>query len=254
MNKNPDSPAQIRLHKIIAKSGILSLRAAEKAIAEGRVEVNGVTVTKMGAVADPATDKITLDGQRIKTPDAPVYLMMYKPTGYVTTRSDEEDRRTVMDLLPAEFSRLFPVGRLDIMSEGLLLFTNDGDFSQAILAPRNKIERVYQVKVRNIPDKKILEKMVSGITVDGEKLKVMTAKLVSSTKTNARLELVLTEGKKRHIRRLCQILGIPAMKIKRVAFGPLKLGNLKPGEMIHVPVEKVNAIKKLAARTGGKKK
>ncbi|MDH5637975.1 MAG: rRNA pseudouridine synthase [Nitrospinota bacterium] len=253
MTKTPDNPALVRLHKIIAKSGVLSLRAAERAIGEGRVEVNGKMVTKMGTMADPAQDQITLDGQRIKAPDAHVYLMMYKPTGYVTTRSDEENRRTVMDLVPEEYSRLFPVGRLDIMSEGLLLLTNDGDFSQAILAPKNRIERVYQVKVRNIPDKKTLDKMVSGITLDGEKVKVKTVTLVSSTKTNARLELTLTEGKKRHIRRLCQTLGIPAMKIKRVAFGPLKLGNLKPGEIIHVTVEKINTIKKMA-RAGGKKK
>ncbi|MDH4183500.1 MAG: rRNA pseudouridine synthase [Nitrospinota bacterium] len=249
-----DAGTKVRIHKIIAKTGRLSLRAAERAIAEGRVDVNGQTVTQKGATADPLHDQIRLDGEWIGHRDPYVYLMMYKPTGYVTTRSDEEGRRTVMDLLPKEYSRLFPVGRLDIMTEGLLLLTNDGDFCQAILAPRNRVERVYHVKVRNIPEKKVLEKMESGITVDGEKLKVISARMASATQNNARLELTLIEGKKRHIRRLCQTLGHPAMKIKRVAFGGLRLGSLKPGEVVHVPVEKINIIKKMAGLSIKKKK
>jgi len=248
--KNPhpeESTSQIRIHKIIAKSGELSLRAAEKAMAEGRVTVNGQVVDKKGSTADPSKDEIRLDGKRIELPEANIYLMLYKPTGFVTTKSDEEGRRTVMDLVPKEYSKLFPVGRLDIMTEGLLLLTNDGQFSQTMLAPKNRIERVYHVKTRNIPDKKTLAKMESGITVEGERLKVASARLISNTKTNARVEMTLMEGKKRHIRRLCQTMGHPAIKIKRISFGPFRLGTLKPGELIHVPVETVNKVKAMAS-------
>jgi pseudouridine synthase len=244
--------AKVRLHKIIARTGVLSLRAAERAIIQGRVSVNGAIVSKLGVLAGPGDD-IRVDGKKILTDEPHVYLMMYKPSGYVTTKSDEEGRRTVMDLLPKEYSRLFPVGRLDINSEGLLMLSNDGEFCQAMLAPKNRIERVYHVKVRNLPEKKILDKMVSGITVEGEKLKVGTVRLLSSTEANARLEITLGEGKKRHIRRLCETLGHPAIKIKRVAFGPLKLGALKPGDIVHVPLETISAIKKMAYKASKRK-
>lgn len=243
---SPDDPSLIRLHKIVAKSGVLSLRAAERAIAEGRVTVNGVTVDTKGASANPLKDTITVDGQKIDTGLARVYLMMNKPKGIVTTRDDEKGRRTVMDLLPSSFSNLHPVGRLDIMSEGLLLLTSDGDFTQAVLNPKNKLEKIYHVKVRNIPERKTLAKMVSGITIEGDRLKVKSASIIEKTQTNAKLKVTITEGKKRHIRRLCETLGHPVLKLRRVSIGPISLGSLKSGDVRHLPIEFVNKTMKMA--------
>ncbi len=245
------TPSTVRLHKIVAKSGVLSLRAAERAIADGRVSVNGRPVTAKGASADPSKDTIAVDGKVINTETPRVYLIMNKPKGIVTTRDDEKGRKTVMDILPKAYRNLYPVGRLDLMSEGLLLLTNDGDFTQAILSAKTRIERVYQVKVRNIPDRKTLSKMVSGITLEREKLRVHSVSVMETTKSNARLKVTLTEGRKRHVRRLCETLGHPVLKLKRVSIGPISLGNLHSGETRHLPIELVNKIMKMAGR--GKK-
>ena len=243
-----DTAPRKRLHKILSSAGVCSLRQAERLIAEGRVSVNGVTVTEKGAAADPSKDVIRVDGKVIKTlvPAARTYLAMNKPKGYVTTRSDEKGRKTVMDLLPEEYRNLYPVGRLDMNSEGLLLFTNDGAFAQAVMAPKNRVERIYKVKVRNVPDRKTIAKMISGITDEGDKLRAESVEIEGVSGGNCWLTMVLTEGKKRHIRRLCQRLGHPVLKLKRLSVGPIRLGDLKPGETRHVKIELVNRLMKAA--------
>jgi pseudouridine synthase len=183
--------------------------------------------------------------------------MMNKPKGIVTTRDDEEGRRTVMDLLPQSLSNVHPVGRLDIMSEGLLLLTSDGDFTQAVLNPKNKLDKIYHVKVRNIPDKKIMAKMVSGITLEGDRLRVKSVTVLEKTVNNTKLKVVITEGKKRHIRRLMETLGHPVLKLRRVSIGPISLGSLKSGDVRHLPIEFVNKTMKMtgcAPRKGRQKK
>ncbi|MGK7344763.1 MAG: pseudouridine synthase [Candidatus Nitrospinota bacterium M3_3B_026] len=237
-----------RIHKILSAAGVCSLREAERLIDEGRVTVNGKTVTEKGSSADPEKDAIRVDGKIVKTFAPPVYIALHKPKGYVTTRSDERGRKTVMELLPKELSSLYPVGRLDIMSEGLLLFTNDGDFAQAVMAPKNRIKRVYKVKVRNIPDAKAMAKMTSGLTIRGEKLRFAAVEKIGRTGRNAWLKVTLTEGRKRHIRRLLEALGHPVAKLKRVSIGPIILGDLKPGEARHVKKELVNKIMKSAGK------
>lgn len=240
--------AGIRLHKIIAHSGTCSLREAERLIGQGRVKVNGKTVDTKGFAADPAKDVIKIDGVAIETKSTPVYLIMHKPKGYVTTRADEKGRKTVMDILPPRYRNLYPVGRLDITSEGLLIFTNDGDFAQTVMAPKNRVERVYRVKARNIPDKKTLKKMVTGVTIDGDKLKAKEVAIEEKTGPNVWLKVVLTEGKNKHIRRLLEPLGHPVLKLKRVSIGPVSLGGLKPGEVTHLPKEIVNKLMKVAGK------
>lgn len=199
-----------------------------------------------GAFAYPENDTIKVDGKPVETARPLEYLIAYKPRGLVSTRHDEQGRPTVMELLPRDRLHLYPVGRLDVNSEGLLIFTNDGDFAQALLAPRNRIERVYIVKVRNVPDAKTLSKMRSGITLDGERLAAQSVSMLDKTKVNAWLKIVLTEGRKHHIRNLCKALGHPVVKLKRVSIGPVTLGGMKPNEVRHLPVETVNKIKKMA--------
>ena len=244
-------PTGVRLHKIIAHAGVSSLREAEKMIAEGRVAVNGKIVSAKGSMADPEDDIIKVDGKRVLTESPRVYLMMYKPKGYVTTRSDEKGRKTVMDLLPKDLKHLYPIGRLDIMSEGLLLLTNDGKFAQDVMAPKRQVIRAYRVKARNIPTEKTLKKMVTGVTIDGDKLRAKSAEVIETTGKNVWLKIELTEGKNRHIRRLLEPLGHPVLKLKRVSVGPVTLTGLKPGELKHLPKELVN---KLTKSTGAEQK
>lgn len=215
-------------------------------MAEGRVSVNGQVVTEKGAAAWPGSDIIKVDGKPVVKTAAKTYLMMYKPKGIVTTRSDEMGRKTVMDLLPKEHQSLYPVGRLDLMSEGLLLFTNDGIFAQAVMAPKHGVERIYMVKARNKPDQKTMKKMISGITVEGEKLAADSVEVEEEVGRNCWLKITLSEGRNRHIRKLLETLGLPVLKLKRVAIGQIKLGALKPGEVIHLPVEEVNKLMKSA--------
>ncbi len=235
---------EIRIHKILSRAGLCSLREAERLVAEGRVTVNGAIVSGKGASADPDKDRIVVDGKKVGSKAPHVYMMMNKPKGYVTTRSDEKGRKTVMDLLPPGYQHLYPVGRLDMMSEGLLLFTNDGDFTQALMAPKKEVERVYKVKYRNPIDDKTMKKMISGITVDNEKLKVKSIRVEVKATGAHRAKVILTEGKNRHIRRLFETLGHPVQKLKRIAVGPVTIGDLKPGELKHIPVELVNKVKK----------
>ena len=245
-NSSDTLPGGVRLHKIIAGTGEFSLRSAERAMEEGRVTVNGEPITKKGTRADPERDRIVVDGHLINVETVRRYLIMNKPKGVVTTRADEKGRKTVMDFLPKQYQNLYPVGRLDLMSEGLLILTNDGTLAQAVLAPKNRIQRVYQVKVRNIPDKKTLAKMVSGITLKGVRYNADSVTLTQSTQSNVWLRMALTKGKKHHIRKLCETLGHPVLKLKRVSIGPVTLGNLAPGETRHLPVEMVNRFLKMA--------
>ena len=160
-----------RLQKILARAGVASRRAAETAITQGRVSVNGHTVTELGTKADAASDDIRVDGARVQAPAAPVYLLLNKPKGYVSTRQDPQRRPTVMELVPA-VAGLFPVGRLDITTEGLLLLTNDGAFAERVTHPRYEVPRVYHAKVHKVPDAETLERLRRGVRVEGEQLTV----------------------------------------------------------------------------------
>ena len=235
-----------RLQKIIARAGIASRRKAEELIEEGRVFVNGKKA-KLGDKADPFKDIIKVDGEPIKPLKKKVYILLYKPIGYVTTKSDEKHRPTVMDLLVREEKKaLFPVGRLDINTEGLLIITNDGEFANLITNPKTKVEKTYLVKVRGIPDKKTVNRLLEGVIVEDRKLKAKKITLLGH-KNNAWLKVVLTEGKKNQIRRMFEKVGHPVVKLKRIKIGDLEIGDLKPGEYRRLSVEEVNRLKNLAS-------
>lgn len=251
MTKPAERGQLVRLHKIIASSGVISRRAAEEMIAEGRVTVNGEVWLKKGEGVDPESAVIKIDGKRIKPADRKIYLAFHKPKGIVTTRSDDQGRKTVMDFLPDEYKGVYPVGRLDIMSEGLVIFTNDGAFAQALIAPKSGVERVYMVKARNVPDAKKIKKMISGVTVEGDRLRAKSVEVAEVVGKNCWLKVVVTEGKNRHVRRLLETLGHPVSKLKRLSIGIITIGDLKPGEVIHIPVETINKQMKLINRKSG---
>jgi 23S rRNA pseudouridine2605 synthase len=230
-----------RLQKILSRAGIASRRGAEKVMAEGRVTVNGTVARQLGTKADLDTDDVRVDGVRIRPPRSPVYLLLNKPKGVVTTRHDPQGRQTVMDLVPA-VAGLFPVGRLDVTSEGLILLTNDGAFAERVSHPRYEVPRVYEAKVRGVPDAAALERMRKGIRVEGEMLAVDRVKVLEADK-NAWLEITLHEGKHHEVRRLLQAVGHPVAKLRRVALGPLSSRGLEPGHFRHLTPQEVRLLK-----------
>jgi 23S rRNA pseudouridine2605 synthase len=233
---------QERLQKVLSRAGIASRRAAEKVMAEGRVTVNGVTVRELGTKADVAQDDIRVDGVRVRPPQAAVYLVLYKPKGVVTTRHDPEGRSTVMGLVPS-VAGLFPVGRLDVTTEGLLLLTNDGAFAERVSHPRYEVPRVYEAKVRGVPDEVTLARLRKGVRVEGERMHVDRVRVVEAA-NNSWLEVTLHEGKHHEVRRLLEAVGHPVSKLKRIALGPLSLRGLKPGEFRHLTPSEVKAFLK----------
>jgi 23S rRNA pseudouridine2605 synthase len=229
-----------RLQKILSRAGIASRRAAERIMLEGRVTLNGESVTELGTKADVARDDIRVDGVRVRPPKEPVYLVLNKPKGVVTTRHDPAGRRTVMDLVPA-VAGLFPVGRLDITTEGLILLTNDGGFAQRVAHPRYEVARTYHAKVHGIPTEETLARLRSGVRVEGERLKVDRVRVLEA-EGNAWLELSLHEGKHHEVKRLLEAVGHPVSKLKRVAVGALTTRGLEPGEFRHLTPREVRAL------------
>jgi 23S rRNA pseudouridine2605 synthase len=217
-----------RLQKILSRAGVASRRAAEKMILEGRVSLNGETVTELGSKADLAVDDIRVDGVRVKAPQAPVYLLLNKPKGVVSTRRDPEGRPTVMDLVP-KLPGLFPVGRLDVTTEGLLLLTSDGAFAERVSHPRYEVPRVYHAKVRGLPEPATLERLRRGVRVEGQMMKVDRARVLESA-NNSWIEVSLHEGRNHEVKRLLEAVGHPVSKLKRVAIGSLTAAGLKLGE------------------------
>ncbi|HEY6361100.1 MAG TPA: pseudouridine synthase [Vicinamibacterales bacterium] len=221
-----------RLQKILAHAGIASRRAAEKLIAEGRVTVNGKTVREMGTKADPATDDIRVDGRRLKGAQRLRYILLNKPTGYVTTRLDPQRRRTVMDLLEGVREYVYPVGRLDYDTEGLLLLTNDGDLAATLTHPRHEVERAYEAHVAGIPDHDAIEELRRGVPLDGRRTQGAHVVVLNRRPNDREGVLIITirEGRNRQIRRMLEAVGHPVRRLRRTRIGPLSDRRLRPGE------------------------
>ncbi len=238
-----------RLQKILAAAGIASRRKAEEIIAAGRVTLNGAVVTEQGTKADPATDTILVDGKPLKRAEPFVYFLLNKPKGYVTTVSDPEGRPTVMQLLGDLPERVYPVGRLDYASEGLLLMTNDGALAQKLTKAGSHIPKTYLVKVSGKPNEKAIERLRAGITIpldDGRRVKTSPAKIrLTEDAVNPWYEVVLIEGRNRQIRRMFLEVGFLIEKIKRVQLGPLTL-DVPPGKFRRLSKSEIFQLKNLA--------
>ena len=214
-----------RLQKILSQAGIASRRASEQLMTDGRVTVNGKTVLELGTKADASRDDIRVDGRRIKIPDRHLYLLVNKPRGYVTTRSDPQKRPTVIDLLAGVTDYVYPVGRLDFDSEGLLILTNDGDLAAKLTHPRHGVPRVYEATVLGVPDEHDVRRLAKGVTIDGQRTGPAEVTAIGPS----RLRITVREGRNRQVRKMCDAIGHPVTELRRVAIGPLRDARLKLG-------------------------
>lgn len=228
----------------MADAGYCSRRKAEELIARGKVKVNGHPA-EIGMKVDPRNDLISVGGETITIPRKKNYryLMMNKPRGYVTTVSDEQNRRCVMDLLEDVEERVYPVGRLDMNSEGLLIFTNDGTFANDLMHPSRHVTKTYRVTVRpDITDKQALA-LTEGVVIDEKKTSPATVKVLTKEQGRVVLEIIIREGRNRQVRKMCEAVGLEVARLKRTSVGPLRLGMLKPGTVRDLTPEELRAIR-----------
>lgn len=234
----------VRLQKFLSNAGVASRRSAEDLITGGRVRVNGV-VAELGSKVDPANDKVEVDGQRVKPMDA-VWIALYKPIGYVTTRSDPQGRPTVYDLIPDRLAGLFHVGRLDYLSEGLVLLTNDGDLAHRLLHPKFEVERVYDVELDADISQQEIQHLLHGIELEDGLARATRIEERSSKPGRARLRVTMREGRNREVRRLFAAVGKKVTTLLRRRYGPIALGRMEPGTWRRLDEDEVSKI-------GGKK-
>ena len=232
-----------RLQKILSGRGICSRRKAEEYINDGRVCVNG-SVAKLGDSADPELDEITLDGRPLPSASEYVYIMLNKPRGYVTTLSDEKGRKNAAQLVADCGTRVYPVGRLDMDSEGLLLFTNDGDFANLLMHPKHEINKIYHVVVTDYSPEN-LEKLAQPVTLDGYTIRKPDVKLLKMlAERKALLSVTIHEGRNRQVRRMCDLAGMNVTRLIRMSEGALQLGNLQLGKWRYLTAAEVERLKK----------
>ena len=235
---------KIRIQKIMSDSGVCSRRKAEEYISEGRVKVNG-RPCKLGDKAFAGKDIITLDGEKIYVAKKRqlYYIMLHKPRGYVTTMSDELDRKCVTELLTKVPERVYPIGRLDKNSEGLLLFTNDGNFANDIMHPSRHIAKTYRVTVRpDINDEQLI-KLASGVEINDKMTQECSVVVLDKQPGRVVLQMTIHEGRNRQIRKMCEAVGLEVARLKRTAIGPVKLGMLKPGEYRELKPDELRALR-----------
>ncbi|MFC7371198.1 pseudouridine synthase [Fictibacillus iocasae] len=243
-----------RLQKVIAHSGVTSRRKAEEMIAEGRVKVNGTTVRELGTKVSPK-DRIEVDGVQVQR-EQPVYFLMYKPSGVITAVTDDKGRKTVADYFKDIVEeRLFPVGRLDYDTTGVLIMTNDGEFANVLMHPKYKVEKTYIAKVKGIPEREQLKKLERGVILEDGKTAPARAKLLSmdKKKQTAIIELSISEGKNRQVRRMFEHIGHPVQKLKREKYAFLDVKGLNPGEFRELTPHEVKLLRNAAVTQTSKK-
>lgn len=227
---NDEGVSTMRLQKFLARAGVASRRASEALITEGRVQVNGAVVTELGTKVNPACDVVLVDGEKVALEQQRVVLMLNKPAGYVTSMKDDRGRKCVADLVPTdEYPGLFPIGRLDFDTTGLLLFSTDGELGNGLLHPSRHVDKVYEALVKGRPDGKALRALCRGVKLDDGMTAPATCKVLKSAGVNTLIELTIHEGRKRQVKRMCAAVGHPVLRLHRSGFGGLSLGDLKEG-------------------------
>ncbi len=229
-----------RLQRYLARCGVASRRKAEELILQGRVQVDGITITRLGTKVDPSRQRVTVDGVPVE-PEDPVVIALNKPPGYVSSVEDEPPHPSVLRLVDLP-QRVYPVGRLDVPSRGLLLLTNRGDFYHRVVHPRHHVPKRYRVKVAGGVSPKVLSRLSRGMEVNGEAYSPMETRVISRSGGVALLEMVLKEGRKRQIRRSLSHLGLKVLDLQRVAIGPLTLGDLEEGEWRFLSEDEIDAL------------
>ena len=243
-----DTSSQIRLQKVIARSGIASRRKAEALIKEGQVTVNGKTISVLGTCIDPQRDHVKVNGRHIKPAPPDVFLMLNKPAGCLSTMKDPLDRPTIADLLDKISIRTFPVGRLDYDSEGLLLLTNNGSVAQACLHPQYHVPKTYMAKIKGVLTNDEVQQLKQGILLDDGPTAPARVRKVRIAEANSWIELTIHEGRNHQVKRMLEAVGHPVLKLKRTKFGPLALGDLPLGEYRYLTDKEANALRALPYR------
>ena len=231
-----------RIQKILSARGVASRRKAEEMILAGRVTCNGEPAA-LGQTADPAVDVILVDGRPLPEPEGFVYLMLHKPRGFVTTLSDEKGRKNAAQLVADCGTRVYPVGRLDMDSEGLLLFTNDGEFANSLMHPKHEVDKTYRVWVKSFTPE-ALERVKRPVELDGYTIRVPQVRLIKAQEDRALLDITIHEGRNRQVRRMCALAGMTVTRLKRIREGRVVLGDLPLGKWRHLTAEEVRALKK----------
>lgn len=243
---------QVRLQKVIADAGLASRRKAEEFITAGRVTVNGRVVRELGTRVDPSKDHIKVDGRHLKPAPPHVYLMLNKPKGYVSTLQDPEGRPAIKDLLRGVHVRVFPAGRLDFDTEGLMLLTNDGEMAQVLLHPRHHVSKVYLVKVKGVLTEEEIRQLERGVKLEEGMTSPAAVTKVRKAEENSWIELTIYEGRKHQVKRMLEVVGHPVLKLKRIRFGPLVLGDLPIGAYRYLTDREANALREILKRHGGR--
>lgn len=244
--------AEVRLQKFLAESGVASRRKSEELIEQGRVKVNG-KVAVIGDKIDPKKDSVTVNGKKIIKTKTFTYIVLHKPRGFITTMSDEMDRKCVAELIKDVPGRVYPVGRLDRDSEGLLLFTNDGAFANAMTHPTKHVPKTYRVTVRPSISEEQITALTQGVIIDDRKTAPAEVRVITKEEGRVVLEIVLYEGRNRQIRKMCEEVGLEVARLKRTAIGSIKLGMLKQGSWRNLTEDEVRKLM-IAAGLEGKKK
>ncbi|MDI6711748.1 MAG: pseudouridine synthase [Anaerosomatales bacterium] len=237
-----------RLQKYLARAGVASRRAAEEMIAAGRVSVNGAVVTAMGVKVMPGVDRVEVDGRAVEPPSDHVYLMLNKPAGYVTTLKDPLGRPIVADLLPDVGRRVYPVGRLDADTTGLLLLTDDGDFSQTLMHPRFHVPKTYRARVEGTPSEQALDKLRRGVVLADGPTRPAEVVLIERQAGSSVVRITIREGRKRQVRRMFKHIGHPVIELHRERIGPVELGDLAQGAVRPLSTEEVAALMEAAGK------
>ncbi len=235
----------MRLQKYMAKCGVASRRKSEELISEGLVQVNGKIIVEPGLVIDPKKDVVKVDNKIIRLESNKVYIMLNKPVGYVTTLKDEKNRNIVTDLIEGVNERIYPVGRLDIDTSGLIILTNDGDLTQKLTHPSNKVLKRYIAVVEGVPNRMELENFRNGIKIDGRKTAKASVKIAKRYEDDSILDIEIFEGRNRQVKKMCEAINHPVKKLKRVSIGEIIIGGLEIGNWRYLDQEEIDYLKNL---------